>query len=32
MKSIMQILLKEFNELMTTKNVQFDDGNEYETP
>ncbi|CAD8203548.1 unnamed protein product [Paramecium pentaurelia] len=32
MKSIMQILLKEFNDLMTSKNVQFDDGSEYETP
>ncbi|CAD8121467.1 unnamed protein product [Paramecium sonneborni] len=32
MKSIMQILLKEFNELMTSKNVQFDDGNDYDTP
>ncbi|CAD8123206.1 unnamed protein product [Paramecium sonneborni] len=32
MRNIMQILLKEFNELMTSKNVQFDDGSEYETP
>ncbi|CAD8173561.1 unnamed protein product [Paramecium pentaurelia] len=32
MRSIMQLLLKEFNDLMTTKNVQFDDCSEYETP
>ncbi|CAD8111331.1 unnamed protein product [Paramecium primaurelia] len=32
MRSIMQILLKDFNELMTTKNVQYDDYCDYETP
>ncbi|CAD8209081.1 unnamed protein product [Paramecium pentaurelia] len=32
MRSIMQILLKDFNELMTSKNVQFDDCFDYETP
>ncbi|CAK82681.1 unnamed protein product (macronuclear) [Paramecium tetraurelia] len=32
MKSIIQVLLKEFNDLMTTKNVQIDDCSEYETP
>lgn len=32
MKNIMHILLKEFSELMTTKNVQYDDGSEFETP
>ncbi|CAD8213546.1 unnamed protein product [Paramecium octaurelia] len=32
MRSIMQILLKDFNELMTSKNVQFDDSGDSETP